>query len=299
MTPDEFCASDSWSPLSAAASHSQLAGVLGGFLITAIALLFDRKSREGVHILALFASAVLILMLDSFLFSLISGNQPPGGAGRNEFCGITWTQSALSTGMLAAGTTALFGGLGWMLAAHAVNRAGAADADDVAAYGFLADLGGWLTFAAAMASTLILSETTVDYLRSMYGRFPHGALTAAITAAAAAAVLVEFLFVYVRTRALRRSLASESEQTRLALRSIKIATIGLVGLAIVAGWFALSVPRYPREWMTEPHQLIVAAVVALTFVAPVFVATAICYSVPSTDARRIRVRGRQSRATSA
>lgn len=292
MTPDELCTSDTWSPLTAASTHSQLAGVLGGFLITPIALLFDRNSREAVHILALFSSAVLILMLGSFLFSLISGNQAPDGADRDAVCAISWTQTALSTGMLAAGTTALFGGLGWMLAAHAVSRAGSADVDDVAAYSFLADLGGWLTFAAAMASTLILSETTVDYLRFMYDRSPSTGLLAVITAAAALAVLVEFRFVYVRTRELRRSLATTAEETRLALRSIKVATIGLIGLAVAAGWLALSAPRLPREWMTEPGLGVVGVVVVLSFVVPVFVATAICHSVASTDVRRVRLRSR-------
>lgn len=295
MTPDELCTSDNWSPLAAATSHSQLAGVLGGFLITAIALLFDRNSREGVHILALFSSAVLILMLDSFLFSLISGNQTSDAGERTAACAIGWTQSALATGMLAAGTTALFGGLGWMLAGHAVNRAGAADPGDVAAYSFLADLGGWLTFAAAMSSTLILSETTVDYLRFMYDRSPGGAVVAAISAVAAVAVLVEFLFVYVRTRELRHSLASAADQTRLALRSIKVATIGLVGLAVCAGWLALSVPRFPRTWTTEPSLAVVAMVVALSFAAPIFVATAICYSTASTDVRAIRLGRNTSR----
>lgn len=127
MNPDEFCTSDDWTPLTSAATHSQLAGVLGGFLITAIALLFDRSSREAVHTLALFASAVLILMLDSFVFSLMTGSQIPDGAGRRAECAISWTQGALSTGMLAAGTSALFSGLGWMLASHAVNRAAGVD----------------------------------------------------------------------------------------------------------------------------------------------------------------------------
>jgi predicted membrane channel-forming protein YqfA (hemolysin III family) len=77
MNPDEFCTSDSWSPLTSASANSHLAGVLGGFLITAIALLFARNSGEGVHTLTLFASAVLVLMLDSFLFSLITGSQVP------------------------------------------------------------------------------------------------------------------------------------------------------------------------------------------------------------------------------
>ena len=113
MNPDTSCTSDQWSMLSSAASYSQLAGVLGGFLITAIALLFDRSSREGVHTLALFSSAVLILMLDSFLFSLMTGTQVPDDGDRRGICAIAWTQGAVATGMLAAGATALFGGLGW------------------------------------------------------------------------------------------------------------------------------------------------------------------------------------------
>lgn len=292
MNPDAFCTSDHWSPLSAAASHSQLAGVLGGFLITAIALLFDRNSREGVHTLALFSSAVLILMLDSFMFSLISGSQVPDGPDRDAVCSIGWTQSALSTGMLAAGATALFGGLGWMLAAHAVNRAGDLHPDDTAAYSFLADLGGWLTFAAAMTSTLILSETTIDYLRFMYDRSPGIGPVAVITTTAAIAILVDFAFVYIRTRELRESLANTAEQTRLALRSIKIATIGLVGLAVAAGWLTLSLPRLPKHWMSEPNFAVVVLVITLTFVVPTFVATAICYSVASTDVHSVRRRRR-------
>jgi hypothetical protein len=51
VNPDELCTSDQWSVLSSAASHSQFAGVLGGFLITAIALLMDKKSRESIHTL--------------------------------------------------------------------------------------------------------------------------------------------------------------------------------------------------------------------------------------------------------
>lgn len=123
MNPDTFCtSSDWWSPLLSASANSSLAGFLGGFLITAIALLFDRTSREGVHTLALFSSAVLMLMLDAFLFSLMTGNQVPEDGDRHVICAITWSQGAVATGMLAAGATTLFGGMGWMLASHAVNK---------------------------------------------------------------------------------------------------------------------------------------------------------------------------------
>jgi hypothetical protein len=282
VNPDEFCTSDQWSMLSSAASNSQLAGVLGGFLITAIALLFDRNSREGVHTLALFASAVLVLMLRSFLFRLITGTQTSDGD-RRGICAIAWTQGAVSIGMLAAGTTALFGGLGWMLASHAANKVTALDPDDVRAYCFLADLGGWLTFAATMATTLILSETSIDYLHFMFDRRPDMWLVALITISAAAITLVDFALVYARTRALRKSLADTTEPTLLALRSIKVATVGTVVLAVVASWLGVSLARLPKDWLTAPNTGIVIGVLILTFVVPTVVSTSICYSVASTE----------------
>jgi len=286
MNPDVFCTSDQWSMLSSASSNSQLAGVLGGFLITAIALLFDRSTREGVHTLALFASAVLILMLDSFLFSLITGTQVPEQGDRKDICAVAWTQGAVATGMLAAGATALFGGLGWMLASHAVNKLPNQDTDAIRAFCFLADLGGWLTFAAAMTTTLILGETSIDYLNFMLGRRPETWVEAVIITTVAVVIAVEFALVYVRTRSLRKSLADKAEHTRLALRSIKVATVCIVVLAIAASWLAVSLSRFPKEWLTAPHTGLVVLVLILAFVLPTVVATAICYSVASTDRRR-------------
>ena len=289
MNPDELCTSDNWTVLTSASANSQLAGVLGGFLITAIALLFDRNSREGVHTLALFSSAVLILMLDAFLFSLITGTQVPDGDDRAGVCAIVWTQGAVSTGMLAAGTTALFGGLGWMLAVHAVNKAAQLESDDVRSYSFLADLGGWLTFAAAMTTTLILSETSIDYLHFMFGRRPEFWLVAAITIAAACVIVVDFFLIYLRTKSLRKSLADTKEPTHLALRSLKVATIGMVVLSIVASWLAVSLARFPKDWLSTPNTGIVMFVLVLTAVLPTVVSVAICNSVASTEKRQSSV----------
>jgi MFS family permease len=283
MEPDAFCTSDSWTVLTSASTNSQLAGVLGGFLITAIALLFDRTSRDGVHTLALFSSAVLVLMLDSFLFSLITGAQVPDEGDRDGICSIAWTQGAISTGMLAAGTTALFGGLGWMLASHAVNKVPHDNHDDAAAYGFLAGLGGWLTFAAAMSTTLILSETSIDYLHFLYGRRPALWVVGVIVIGATLVILVDFWLVFIRTRALRRSLVDPDEQTRLELRSIRVATVSMLVLAIIGSWLALSLARFPKDWLTAPNTGAVVFVLILTFGLPTVVSTAICYSVASTE----------------
>jgi hypothetical protein len=268
--------------IASAPSTSQLAGVLGGFLITAIALLFDRSGREGAHTLALFSSAVLILMLDSFLFSLISGTHPPENGDRQGICVIAWTQGNLATGMLAAGTTGLFGGLGWMLASHAVKKVPAEDSD-IRAYCFLADLGGWLTFGSAMATTLIMSETSIDYLHFVLGHRPALWLTGTIVTFCALVILLDFVVVYIRTKTLNRSLANTAEPTQLALRSIKIATVGTLFLAVAASWLAVSLARLPVGWLTTPNRAFVMFVFAISLLVPTIISTAICYSVASTD----------------
>lgn len=288
MNPDTFCTSDQWSMIASAPSTSQLAGVLGGFLITAIAVLFDRNSREGIHTLALFASAVLILMLSSFLFSLISGTHPPDNGDRQGICAIAWTQGALATGMLAAGTTALFGGLGWMLASHAVNKAHQVDPEDIRAYSFLADLGGWLTFGAAMATTLIMSETSIDYLHFVLGHRPALWLTGLIVTFCALTIVVDLVVVYIRTRNLNRSLSNTAEPTQLALRSIKVATVGTLFLAVAASWLAVTLARLPSGWLTTPNRGFVMFVFVLALLVPTIISTASCYSVASTDEGRAR-----------
>ncbi len=285
MNPDTACSTDQWSMLTSAPSTSQLAGVLGGFLITAIALLFDRNSREGVHTLALFSCAVLVLMLDSFVFSLISGTTVPEDGDRLGICAVAWTQGIAATGMLAAGTTALFGGLAWMLASHVVNKFPEQTDDndqDARAYCFLAVLGSWLTFAAAMSMTLVMSETTIDYLTYMYAGKPASWAISLVIAAAAVVVLVDARLVAVRSLRLRRSLINPAESTLLAMRSIRFATVSMLVLAIVASALAGSASRIPKEFLTAPHIGVVITGLVAGFVLPAIVSTAICYSVPST-----------------
>ncbi len=271
--------------VTSAASTSQLAGVLGGFLITAIALVFDRASRESVHTMALFSSAVLILMLDSFFFSLISGTTVPEDGDRRGICAIAWTQGTLSTGMLAAGTTALFGGLGWMLASHAINKVTEEDPNDLRAFGLLASLGGWLTFGSAMTTTLILSETSIDYLHFMYGQRPETWVVGIITGSAAIIIVLDFALVYRRTKALHWSLLDTGQPALFALRSIKVAIAGILVLAIVGSWMTMSLARFPKDWLTTPNTAVVIVVLVFAGLLPSIVSTAICYSVASTKAK--------------
>ena len=78
-------------------------------------------------------------------------------------------------------------------------------------------------------------------------------------------------------------MADTAERTQLALRSIKVATVCMVVLAIGASWLAVTLARLPKEWLTAPNNAVVMLVLVLTYVFPTIVSTAICYSVASTD----------------
>ncbi len=268
--------------LSAASGLSSLAASLGAFLITAIALYLKGEVRESVHTLALFASSVLILVLSAFLFNLLTGTTVAGDGDRREICTIAWTQGTLAIGMLGVGATALFGGLGWMLAGHAEGRMADLSRTDHAAYAFLARLGSWLTFAAAMSTTLLSSEMTIDFLHFVFASGPHHWLVATIVVTAAAVSVASLAFVALRTRA-RPERAGEPPRT--TLQALKIATVGVVALGVVASWMAMSLPRFPDQWLTAPSPAIVAAVLGLSFALPGVIAMAICYSAPAVPTR--------------
>jgi ABC-type spermidine/putrescine transport system permease subunit II len=91
------------------------------------------------------------------------------------------------------------------------------------------------------------------------------------------------LLVYIRIKVLRRSLANTAEPTHLALRSIKVATVGTLFLAVAASWLAVSLARLPIGWLTTPNRAFVMFVFVLSLVVPTIISTAACYSVASTD----------------
>ncbi len=73
--------------------------------------------------------------------------------------------------------------------------------------------------------------------------------------------------------------------TRVTLRSVKVATVGILALAVVGCWLVMSLARFPKDWLTVPNTGAVVAVLVLTFVVPSVVSTAICFSVASADDR--------------
>lgn len=104
---NEICGDLSWSPIAVAPSHAALAAVIGGFVFAGIVLTLGKRrlARVRPRSLTLLVAAFFVLMLDSFFFSVISGEQ---------VCDRAWTQLMVSAGLLGIGTLGVFSGIVWL-----------------------------------------------------------------------------------------------------------------------------------------------------------------------------------------
>lgn len=111
MDTDEVCGKLDWTFLGSASSHSQFAGVLGGFLFASVVLLFGTPRSNGrtPPDLSLLLSAFFVLMLDSFLFGVIAGER---------VCARAHTEGTVASGLLAVGAGAIFAGLTRLFESH-------------------------------------------------------------------------------------------------------------------------------------------------------------------------------------
>ena len=138
--PDQSCHLPSgWDLLSAAPSYSAFAGILGGFLFLGIVtLMTERASSDSTHSrrktgvekrkggnsiharpdkktvdrsrsLMLFLPAFLSILISSFIFGLVSGEQ---------VCARGYVEGIFASSLLGVGALVVFSGIGWMLDAY-------------------------------------------------------------------------------------------------------------------------------------------------------------------------------------
>ena len=210
MALDVSCVSENvpWSIITSAATNSSLAAVLAGLLIATIAVLYVENKFEG-HTIALFAAGVVVLALDSYLFSHLTGIKPYSDEWIAAACERAWLQAAHASGMLAVGAVALTCGLAWMMASYVVKWANdpSMNLNDP----FLAQLGTRLVRIVIFIVTLLLASTSVQSLGVLWPSLPK--LIAGGIGLVDVAVVVGFSFFYsVRPR---RELSAAIEHSNL------------------------------------------------------------------------------------
>ncbi|WP_433598955.1 hypothetical protein ACQPXH_25100 [Nocardia sp. CA-135953] len=181
---DQDCTTHGWSIITSAATHSQLAGVLAGFLFTGIVFLFTRSGRDHTQTIALFTATFFVLAIDSYEYSVIAGNKPAEGR-FEEQCPFIWSQMMPAAGSLGVGGVALTCGVTWLLADHASTsphvpfsphrwrfwRTPPPPSSPLPTRPdhTLSKLGGLVVAAMVAGTILLLIATTLDYFESVYG----------------------------------------------------------------------------------------------------------------------------------
>ncbi len=182
---DQDCTTHGWSIITSAATHSQLAGVLAGFLFTGIVFLFTRSGRDHTQTIALFTATFFVLAIDSYEYSVIAGNKPAEGK-FGEQCPYIWSQMMPAAGSLGVGGAALTCGVTWLLADHAATSPHVPVSPNRWRFRrtpppppsppllrpdhTLSKLGGLVVTAMIIGTMLLLIATTLDYFESVYSR---------------------------------------------------------------------------------------------------------------------------------
>jgi hypothetical protein len=183
---NDFCAPNVlWSTISAASPDSAFAGVLAGLLIAAVAALLVQWYQAGAPpTIALFGSGVPILVLSTYLFTVIGAlhypppdpqnnfdYKTPGGKGVN-LCSQLWSEWLMAAGSLFIGSAVLVCGLGWALVSYADNLAvKLCERNDPIetveqSRRFFIRLNAWLSAAITTAATALLIVTNALYMRA-------------------------------------------------------------------------------------------------------------------------------------
>jgi hypothetical protein len=147
--------------------NSQLAGVLAGFMVVAITtlLLMTNVPRRSIaHSLAVFATGVVVLGLDAYLFASVAATKPPATAWNAAiYCRQAWVQVMPASGLLATGAVLLISGIGWMLVQYSIN--------DSSPHKKLIQLGVMLTGMVMFATASLLMYTSFLFVNQMAGEF--------------------------------------------------------------------------------------------------------------------------------
>ncbi|WP_139104587.1 hypothetical protein [Gordonia sp. UCD-TK1] len=256
MALDVSCVSEEvpWSIITSAATNSSLAAVLAGLLIATIAVLYVENKYEG-HTIALFSAGVVVLALDSYLFSHLTGIKPYGTSDERiaAACERAWLQAAPASGMLAVGAVALTCGLAWMMASYVVKWANdpSMNLNDP----FLAQLGTRLVRFVIFIVTLLLASTSVQSLGVVWPSLPTA--VAVVIGIVDVSVVVGFSFFYsIRPRrdlsaAIQHSNLSTSPPVTLDIttRYLRKSTLHAALFALLGPFFAGSLALY-TDWLT-------------------------------------------------
>jgi hypothetical protein len=212
---DEVCEGSDWNPIASGSSHSQLAAVIAGFLFTGIILVLQERRVRSFHphTIKLMVSSFLVLMLDSFFFSIIGGERT---------CARGWTEMMIAAGLLGVGSLGVFSALAWLTSDRQVE------------YNRPSSYISMLAYAIAAIVALRLSVTTRNYLHGIYaGNYPPQWLT--VVAWVCPAAIVAAVGLIALTRWFKPRRPSDRAINRAAVSSVAYALASSACFGLLGG----------------------------------------------------------------
>ncbi|HWO66030.1 MAG TPA: hypothetical protein VNO31_38960 [Umezawaea sp.] len=283
------CLTNGWSVIAAAPTNSQLAGVLAGFVFTAMIILFARSGQANTKTLGLFSSAFVVLAFDSYLFSFIAGGSS------DPLCRRVWTESMAARGMLAVGATALVSGIAWLLANYTQTENSSAQAVGGAGVRTLnlQKLAQFLVLGVAAGVTLLLGMTTLNYVYVVMERRPPAQWVLLAYVIPLAVVVMAAILNRGRVQRLRRY--GEAGRDALPARSLSAAIFCTASYGIVGPVFVGAITNIGDEPFVNPSWGLTVLAISIGFLVPVILIVLLVYAIPRTRVPSRREGGPRSK----
>ncbi|MBP2211062.1 tetrahydromethanopterin S-methyltransferase subunit F [Rhodococcus ruber] len=267
----ETCAVRGWSIITSAGTNSALAGLLAGFVFTAVVIYFNQtgsqRGHEEVRTIALFTASLMTLGLDSYLFSLVSGATPKALGDESHFsevCGRVWNQAIIASGMLTVGAAALVAGIASLFLSKELSIESEGKAD----------LRKWLfrlVTAVLLGEIMLLGLAAVNYLEVAF----NGNVDKRWTTAAWACMLLAMYLTYRLARWKDRM-----EPGVVSQRWLTVPIGIMVSYLFICPVMVLTASMIPLEWMTSPKGWITALFLVGGVAFPMAVVALIAGALP-------------------
>jgi hypothetical protein len=246
------CGTNGWSIVTSASPNSQFAGILAGFLFTALVFLFQTTGKHS-PVIALFTASFLVLGFDSYLYSAVSGFSAEDNADSRTVslvCNGVWIEGMAASGMLVVGAASLIVGLGYLLIAHDVTAT------------YLRGLAIFTGAAILAGAPVLLLYTSFNFYEFVFAQ-PKWSLIYWASGGAAALTAIAGYVCF--------KWSHKDNNTYVRIAFLKLTSYSVAAYAFVGPAFAASLIRLPRDWIIEPNIALWVATLIVSLVLPALI----------------------------
>ncbi|WP_158708577.1 hypothetical protein [Streptomyces sp. NRRL S-244] len=226
-----------------------------------------------VATLRLFIAGFVVLGLDSYSFSILTGDVAEGA------CGRVWTESLIASGMLVVGTVAVISGVSWLLAAYVENVTPEQSAlGHIQAMRTVERLLRRSVYGITVMTVILLSTVAHDYVNVAFSGRPKPWWATWISPVYVLLVGAAMIgAVWQRQRNCAQAETNSDEPSSLAL---SIAFTGAVSYAIVGTGAIGFITSTPTSFWNPIPGVVAFITVAIVLIMPVPTILTLIYAMP-------------------